>query len=103
MSLHLAERKELFFILSTKLEKEDAELLEKKISTWILEREIKNNDVFIKDLTTILNDGFNSYKIGSKGDFGKVSLEGFHNGLRRVKGLFELKNKNNLFNLTEML
>jgi hypothetical protein len=40
--MNLAEREELFFILSSKLEKEDAEFLEKKVSTWILERENKS-------------------------------------------------------------
>lgn len=89
MTLSLAKREELFFILYSKLEKEDAEFLEKKILTFIIEDNnewLKNQ---IKNIEKTIEGGFKYYDIIDQKNLGKISMEGFHNGFRRIQNLFE--------------
>lgn len=101
--LSLSKREELFFILSTKLEKEDAELLERKISTFIIELDNSRIDKDIENCNELLSGGFKYYDIGNKGSLGKISLEGFSNGIRRWRDLFQHRRSSNKDNLIEIL
>lgn len=95
MSLHLSEREELFFILSIKLEKEDAELLEKKISTWILEKENKFYEIEINTIKENINN-CNKLFVDSKNI--RQSLENVANGRELSLWKFILKKFNNKLN-----
>ena len=95
MSLHLAEREELFFILSTKLKEEDAELLGKKISTWILERE---NKYYEREINTIKENINNCNKLFVDSKNIRQSLENVANGRELSLWKFILKKFNNKLN-----
>jgi hypothetical protein len=62
----------------------------------IIDRDIENCD-------KLLYGGFDYYDVGTKKGLGKVSLEGFHNGIRHYKELFKIRRNNNRDNLIEIL
>jgi len=97
--LDLSKREELFMILSSKLEKEDAEKLERQISTFIIEQYNKKLDDHISILSNKNDKNMNSIKWNKKTNIEDIAINGkligYSNCLEDVIRFFnKIKNKN---------